>query len=124
MKKAPTQRQLRVAEEIRHIISDVLMKVDLFDADVIPSLVMVTRVEVSPDFSWATIFVRSIGTQNPQVVTDALQQHKSLFRKYVGRQLKIRITPDIRFRLDTSFDAMEHIENLLQLPEVQKDLKK
>ncbi|MBP5161098.1 MAG: 30S ribosome-binding factor RbfA [Alphaproteobacteria bacterium] len=124
MKKAPTQRQLRVAEEIRHIISDVLMKVDLFDADVIPSLVMVTKVEVSPDFSWATVFVHSIGQQDPQAVTDALQQHKSLFRKYVGRQLKIRITPDIRFRLDTSFDAMEQIENLLRQPEVQKDLKK
>ena len=124
MKKAPTQRQLRVAEEIRHIISDVLMKIDLFDADVIPSLVMVTKVEVSPDFSWATVFVRSIGQQDPQAVTDALQQHKSLFRKYVGRQLKIRITPDIRFRLDTSFDAMEQIENLLRQPEVQKDLKK
>ena len=124
MKKAPTQRQLRVAEEIRHIVSDVLMKVDLFDADVIPSLVMVTQVEVSPDFSWATIFVRSIGQQDPQAVTQALQNHKGLFRKYIGKQLKIRITPDVRFRLDTSFDAMEKIEKLLHQPEVQKDLKK
>ena len=124
MKKAPTQRQLRVAEEIRHIISDVLMKVDLFDADVIPSLVMVTQVEVSPDFSWATVFVRSIGNQDPKAVTQALQNHKSLFRKYIGQRLKVRITPDVRFRLDTSFDEMEKIENLLRQPEVQKDLKK
>ncbi len=123
--KAPTERQLRVAEEIRHVVSDTLLKVDLYDADVTPSMVMVTGVKVSPDFSWTTVQVHSIGQgADEDKMLDALNRHKSVFRKAIGNNIRLRITPDVRFCLDNRFDEMEKINALFDNPELQKDLKK
>lgn len=122
--KEPTERQLRVSEEIRHVISDTLLKVDLYDEDVKPAMVMVTSVKVSPDFSWTTVQVHSIGDADEQKMVEALNRHKGVFRKQIGEKIRLRITPDIRFCLDNRFDEMDRINALFENPVVKSDLKK
>ena len=122
--KEPTERQLRVSEEIRHVISDTLLKVDLYDEDVKPAMVMVTSVKVSPDFSWTTVQVHSIGDADEQKMVEALNRHKGVFRKQIGEKIRLRITPDIRFCLDNRFDEMDRINALFENPVVKADLKK
>jgi len=122
--KEPTERQLRVSEEIRHVVSDTLLKVDLYDADVKPSMVMVTGVKVSPDFSWATIQVHSFDNADEQKMVDALNRHKGVFRKQIGDKIRLRITPDVRFCLDNRFDEMDKINALFENPIVKADLKR
>ena len=122
--KEPTERQLRVSEEIKHVISDTLLRVDLYDADVKPSMVMITGVKVSPDFSWATVQVHSIGKADEEKMVDALNRHKGVFRKQIGDKIRLRITPDVRFCLDNRFDEMDKINALFENPIVKEDLKK
>lgn len=122
--KEPTERQLRVSEEIRHVVSDTLLKVDLYDANVKPSMVMVTGVKVSPDFSWATIQVHSFDNADEQKMVDALNRHKGVFRKQIGDKIRLRITPDVRFCLDNRFDEMDKINALFENPIVKADLKR
>ncbi len=122
--KMPTERQLRVGEEVRHVLSDVLLRQDLYDADLAGALVMITEVKMSPDFSWATAYVHSIGGQPVQTVIDALNRNKGIFRKAVGQKIRLRITPDIRFREDNSFDEAVKIETLLNDPKVKADINK
>ena len=122
--KAPTERQLRVSEEIRHVVSDTLLRVDLYDDDVKPTMVMVTGVKVSPDFSWTTIQVHAIGNTDEEKMVDALNRHKGVFRKQIGDKIRLRITPDVRFCLDNRFDEMDKINALFENPIVKEDLKK
>ena len=84
--KEPTERQLRVSEEIRHVISDTLLRVDLYDADVKPSMVMITGVKVSPDFSWATVQVHSIGKADEEKMVDGKSCIPDLAEKLCGQQ--------------------------------------
>lgn len=122
--KMPTERQLRVGEEVRHVLSDVLMKEDLYEPGFNPALVMVTEVKMSPDFSWATAFIRPIGDADGSFVVGLLNAHKGIFRKAVGKRVRLRITPDIRFRLDESFDEAQKIEALFNDPKVKADIEK
>ena len=122
--KMPTERQLRVGEEVRHVLSDVLLRQDLYDADLAGALVMITEVKMSPDFSWATAYVHAVGGQPVQTVIDALNRNKGIFRKAVGQKIRLRITPDIRFREDNSFDEAVKIETLLNDPKVKADINK
>lgn len=120
----PTERQLRVGEEVRHVLSDVLLRQDLYDADLAGALVMITEVKMSPDFSWATAYVHAVSGQPVQTLIEALNRNKGVFRKAVGQKIRLRITPDIRFREDTSFDEAVKIEALLNDPKVKADIEK
>ena len=122
--KNQTERQQRVAEEIRHLLSDTLIRGDFFVPDFQSSMVMVTDVRVSPDFSWATIFVRPIGNQKADEVAKILNEHKGFFRKVIGQKIRLRITPDVRFLVDESFDEAQKIEALFQNPKVKADIEK
>ncbi len=122
--KMPSERQLRVAEEIRHLISSALLTVELYDPELNPTMVMVTDVKVSPDFSWATLYVHSIGKTDENVMVEALNRHKNVFRKLIGEKIRLRITPDVRFHLDNSFEQAAQIEALFNNPIVKADIEK
>ncbi len=123
-KKEPTQRQLRVGEEIRHILADVFLKEDLFVPELTGQTLMVTEVRISPDFSIATAFVRPVGEVDTDAIVKALNEHKGFFRKFMGQNLRLRITPDIRFLKDKSFDEAAKIEALFNDPKVKADIEK
>ena len=122
--KQPSERQLRVGEEIRHVMSGVLLRDEIYDEALKGVMIMITEVRVSPDFSWATAFVRTVGKADNDAVVDALNAYKGVFRKQIGKSVRLRITPDVRFVLDDSFDESAKIDALLNDPKVRADIEK
>ncbi len=121
---APSQRQLRVSEEIRHVIAKMLTQDELFIDGLHSAFVMVTKVTISPDLSYATAYIQTIGDTNIDEQVDLLNRHKGAFRYRIGRTVRLRIVPDIIFRSDASFEHSKYIDDLLNSPKVQADLKR
>lgn len=122
--KAPSQRQLRVAEEIRHVLAHMLTHDDLFIEGLKPSFIMITQVTISPDLSYATAFVETIGETDVDEQIKLLNTHKGAFRYQVGKKVRLRIVPDIIFKADKRFAVSEHINHLLNMPQVRADVEK
>lgn len=122
--KAPSQRQLRVAEEIRHVLGRMLVQNDLFIDGLESSLIMVTEVQISPDLAYATVFVRGIGDIDTAEQVRLLNEHKGPFRYQVGRSVRLRIVPTLIFKEDSAFEESDHISALLNNPKVRADVEK
>ncbi|MDR2902064.1 MAG: 30S ribosome-binding factor RbfA [Lactobacillales bacterium] len=120
----PSQRQLRVAEEIRHIIGHFLSRNELFIEGLKSSYLMVTEVRISPDFSYAKIFIRGIGGVDTKQQVALLNDHKGVFRFKLGKSIRLRIVPDLNFREDISFEESQHMADLLNSKTVRADVHK
>jgi len=118
----PTQRQLRVGEELRHALVEILRESHARDPDLRDANVTVTEVRVSPDLSNATAFVMTLGGVLAPVTVAALNRASAYFRTQVAHKVQLRHAPRINFALDTSFGYAEKIEGLLRDPEVLRDL--
>ncbi len=124
MTQAPSQRQLRVGEEIRHVVARALERGDLHDRvlDTVP--VTISEVRVSPDLAHATAFVMSLGGVRLDEVLEALGRNAWVLNKAVARALSLRRSPTLKFLADPSFDEASHIDAVLRRPEVARDLVK
>ena len=122
--KAPSQRQLRVSEEIRHVLAKMLIENNLFIEGLKSSYIMVTEVSISPDLSYATAYIQGIGDVDTDEQIELLNRHKGAFRYKVGKAVRLRIVPDIVFKSDNSFETSQYIEDLLNSPRVRADLEK
>lgn len=122
--KAPSQRQLRVAEEIRHVIGKMFMEDNLFISGLKPSYIMATEVSISPDLSYATIYIQGIGNIDTDEQILLLNKHKGVFRYKIGKTIRLRIVPDIVFKSDSGFETSQYIEELLNSPRVRADVEK
>ncbi len=122
--KAPSQRQLRVAEEIRHVLAKMLIENNLFIEGLKSSYIMVTEVSISPDLSYATAYIQGIGDVDTDEQIELLNKHKGAFRYKIGKAVRLRIVPDIVFKSDNSFETSQYIEDLLNSPRVRADLEK
>lgn len=122
--KEPSQRQLRVGEEIRHIIGKMLMADNLFITGLKSSYIMVTEVSVSPDLSFAVIYIQGIGETDTDEQIMLLNKHKGAFRYEIGKRIRLRIVPEIVFKSDSGFESSQYIEQLLNTPRVKADLEK
>jgi ribosome-binding factor A len=122
--KAPSQRQLRVGEEIRHILAQTLMRGESGNEVLDRSSVTVTEVRVSPDLQHATVFVLPLAGQNLPEVLAALKERSWYFRKEVAQKLTTRVAPRLVFQADLSFDEAQRIESLLSSPKVKQDIEK
>ena len=120
--KLPSQRQLRVGEMLRHLLATVLLREDINDPDLTNVSVTVTEVRLSPDLRKATAFVVPLGGQNENKIVNALNKHSKFIRGFVGKELHLKRTPQLLFRLDASFNEASHMSALLQSPEVMRDL--
>lgn len=124
-RKPPGQRQLRVAERIRHILVDVLRRGDLNDPALTQSeLITVTGVDIGPDLKHAVAFVMPLGGKNVETIVAALNRATGYFRTEVGHELELRHAPKISFKIDHSFEQAEHIERLLRQTPVLRDTEK
>ena len=123
-KKPVTQRQLRVGEEIRHILAGIFMRGECHDRDINSTPITVSEVRISPDLKNATAYVMPLGGMNTDKVMPALIRNVPILRKLVSDKMKLRYAPRISFRLDNSFEEAHRIELLLNRPEVARDLKK
>jgi ribosome-binding factor A len=111
--KEPTQRQLRMGELIRHILSDVLARGAFRDPVLADARVTVTEVRPSPDLKNATVFVTPLGGEDMATVVAALQRARSYLRGQVAQSLETRSVPDLSFKPDLSFAHAERIDALL-----------
>lgn len=116
-------RLLRIGEQIRHILSEILMRGDVHDATLQSHLVSVTEVRMSPDLRHATVFVKPLLGQDEDVVLKALRTHTAFFQKEVARRMTTRYAAKIKFLADASFDEGTHIDRLLRSEKVAQDLE-
>ncbi len=118
----PSQRMLRVGELIRHAMSDLLSRGEINDPVLETHVVTIPGVRMSPDLKLATIFVMPLGGQDVKPVIAALDRHKKFLRGEIARRINLKFAPDIRFRMDESFDAAAKIDALLNSDKVRADL--
>jgi len=119
----PSQRQLRVGELIRRTLSDVLMRGDIHDPDLNRLSITVGEVRTSPDLKVATAFVLPLGGRGRDEVIGLLARHRSELRRIIGRKLTLKYAPDLRFRLDETFDRMDETRQLFAREEVRRDIE-
>lgn len=119
----PSQRQLRVGELIRRTLSDVLMRGDIHDADLTGMSITVGEVRTSPDLKIATAFVMPLGGEGREGLVEILARNKSELRRIIGRKAGLKFTPDLRFRLDETFDRIEETRRLFEQEDVRRDVE-
>ncbi|MDR7031529.1 30S ribosome-binding factor RbfA [Mesorhizobium sp. BE184] len=120
----PSQRMLRVGEQVRHALSETLQRGEILDPLIENSVVSVSEVRMSPDLKIATAFVSPLGAPDAGVVVEALNKHSKFVRGRVSGALRqMKYMPEFRFRLDTSYDNFQKINDLLHSPEVARDLE-
>ncbi|HVI52434.1 MAG TPA: 30S ribosome-binding factor RbfA [Candidatus Sulfotelmatobacter sp.] len=121
--KPPSQRQLRVGEELRHAVASVLERGEIRDPDVAGRSVTVTEVSVSPDLRNATVFVVPLGGGETKQLLAGLKRARPYLRHEVARMVQLRMVPDFSFVSDTTFDTASRIDALLHSPEVLRDVE-
>ncbi|MCL6708710.1 30S ribosome-binding factor RbfA [Pseudomonas sp. R2.Fl] len=120
---APSQRMLRVGEQVRAAITQVLQRGEVRDPLIEKTVISISEVRMSPDLKIATAYVTPLGLPDHQAVIDALNHNAKFIRGRLGPQLRqMKYMPEVRFRDDTSFDNYQKIDALLRSPEVARDL--
>ena len=118
----PSQRQLRVGEELRHALVEVLRDGHARDPGLRDLNVTVTEIRVSPDLKNATAYVMPLGGAHAAQTVAALNHAAPYFRAQLAHKVQLRYAPAVAFALDTSFGYAERIEDLLRTPEVRRDI--
>jgi ribosome-binding factor A len=121
---APSQRALRVGELVRHALADMLTRGEVHDPVIEGHLITIPEVRMSPDLRLATVYVMPLGGRDEKEVVAALDRNRRYLRGEIARRVNLKFAPDIRFRVDESFEEAERIGRLLQSPEVVRDLGK
>lgn len=119
---APSQRQLRVAEEVRHALAAVLERGDFRDPDLAGAHITVTEVRASPDLKHMTVFVTPLGGGDATAILAALKRAAPYLRGQVSQAVRTKFSPDLVFRADTAIEAAARMEALFHSPAVQRDL--
>jgi len=111
----PSQRQLRVGEQLRHVITDTLARGHFHDSFLISKagMVSVSEVRVSPDMKHATAFATMVGGDGLTEALTALNANADIFQKEIGRQVRMKFTPRLKFVEDTLYDNAALIDALL-----------
>ena len=117
-----SQRQLRVGELVRHVIAEILQRGEVHDPALEGMVLTVPEVRMSPDLRLATAYVMPLGGQGSDEALAALERNRKFLRGEVAHRVNLRFSPDLRFRLDTSFEESERVDALLRLPEVKRDI--
>jgi ribosome-binding factor A len=120
--RGPTQRQLRIGEELRHVLALVFEKGEIRDPGLAGVSVTVTEVRVGADLRIATTFVVPLGGGDSDAMLDALGRARPFLRRRIAEEVRLKFVPDLVFRLDPSFDEAQRIEELLRDPAVARDL--
>ncbi|HEY3918085.1 MAG TPA: 30S ribosome-binding factor RbfA [Stellaceae bacterium] len=119
---APSQRQLRVGEEMRHVLARIFQRGELRDPALHDVTLTVTEVRLSPDLKRATAFVMPLGGRNVAEIMAGLKRGASHLRRLVAQEVKLRVAPQIAFALDDSFDQASRIDSILRRDDVARDL--
>lgn len=120
--KEPTQRQLRVGEELRHALSTVLFRNDVGEPALDGLSITVSEVRISPDLRHATAYVAPLGGADGNKTVETLSRFTGSIRRAVTSRVNLRYSPQIRFKLDESFDYAMKINQLMNDPHVARDI--
>ena len=115
-------RLLRVGEQVRHILSELLQRGDVHDPVLQSHLVSVTEVRMSPDLRHATVFVKPLLGQDEEEVLKALRTNTAYLQREVATRVRLKYAAKLKFRADESFDEGSHIDQLLRSPKVSQDI--
>ncbi len=115
-------RLLRVGEQMRHTLSDILARGDVHDEVLAKHAVTVTEVRMSPDLRHATVFIKPLLGKNEEAVLKALRTNTAYLQREVAARVQMKYAAKLKFRADESFDEGSHIDQLLRKPEVARDL--
>lgn len=118
----PSVRVLRVGEQVRHVLSEILQRGDVHDDVLSSHPVSVTEVRMSPDLRHATVFVKSLLGRDEQAVLKALRTNTAYLQREVAHRIRMKYAAKLKFIADESFDEASHIEALLRDPKVARDL--
>ena len=116
-------RLLKVGEQVRHVLSDILARGDVHDDVLASHLVSVTEVRMSPDLKHAIVFVKPLLGSDEEKVLKALRTNTAYFQSEVAKRVNLKYAAKIRFRPDESFDEGARIDELLRKPAVARDLE-
>ena len=118
----PSQRQLRVGETIRRALADVLTRGALREPDLDGVAITVGEVRCSPDLKVATAFVLPLGGRDAERVLAALDRASGELRRQVTRAVSLKFSPELRFRLDETYERIDDTSRMLGEARVQRDL--
>lgn len=111
--RSPSYRHLRMGEEVRHVLSSLFLRSE-FPGSGLPISVTVTQVKMSPDLRSATVYVMPLMGQRQEETLAYLKSITGHIRHQLGKELRSKFTPALRFHLDGSFTQAQHIEKLLK----------
>ena len=120
--KGPSQRQLRVGEAIRRKLSEALMRGEIHNDDLAGMSITVGEVKVSADLRVATAYVLPLGGAGAEAALKALSRSQGELRHVVARDLQLKFAPELRFRIDETFDRLDRMRELLADERVQRDI--
>lgn len=120
--EGPSQRQLRVGELIRRTLSDVLMRGDVHDPDLNRISITVGEVRTTPDLKVATAYVSALGGRGTEEMLVVLRRNKGELRHLVSRALTLKFAPELRFRMDETFDRLDETRRMFSDETVQRDI--
>jgi ribosome-binding factor A len=115
-------RTLRVGEQVRHVLSEILQRGDVHDETLARHMVSVTEVRMSPDLRHATVFVKPLLGKEEDVVLKALRTNTAYLQREVASRVQTKYAAKLKFLADESFDEGSHIDSLLRAPKVAQDL--
>src|SRR5438874_8949174 len=116
-------RLLRVGEQVRHILSELLARGDVHDETLQSHLISVTEVRMSPDLRHATVFVKPLLGHDENVVLKALRTNTAFLQREVAHRVRTKYAAKLKFLIDESFDEGSHIDRLLRSQKIAQDLK-
>jgi ribosome-binding factor A len=120
--KPPSQRQLKVGEMIRHALADIFFRGEIVDTVLDRHSITVPEVRMSPDLKLATVYVLTLGGSEADEAVAHLEKHKRYLRGLLAKRVSMKFMPELRFKVDTSFEKSARIDELLASPKVARDL--
>ncbi|MGH6729210.1 MAG: 30S ribosome-binding factor RbfA [Sphingomicrobium sp.] len=117
-------RLLRVGEQVRHVLSEILARGDVHDDTLQSHLVSVTEVRMSPDLRHATVFVKPLLGQDEEAVLKAMRTNTAYLQREVASRVRMKYAAKLKFIADESFDEGGKIDSLLRAPHVAQDIDK
>jgi ribosome-binding factor A len=121
--RPPSQRQLKVGELIRHVLAEIFTRGDVADEVLDRHSLTVPEVRMSPDLKLATVYVLPLGGSEAEEAVAHLDKHKRYLRGLLAKRVSMKFVPELRFKVDTSFEASARIDELLASPKVARDLE-
>ncbi|WP_375420421.1 30S ribosome-binding factor RbfA [uncultured Sphingomonas sp.] len=115
-------RTLRVGEQMRHVLSEILQRGDVHDPVLAKHVVSITEVRMSPDLRHATVFVKPLLGRDEEAVLKALRTNTAYLQREVASRVQMKYAAKLKFLADESFDEGSHIDALLRAPKVARDL--